>query len=123
MHVAEMSVDLVAVERRLWSGRATMLLARTIEGEIGILPRHIPLLGQLAEGHAVEIRTTDGETVRAAVHGGFISIGEQGVSILAESAELSDEIDVAAARAELDSDDEDTRTRAAGKLRAAGQTV
>ena len=121
--MAEMSVDLVAVERRLWSGQATMVLARTIEGEIGILPRHIPLLGQLAEGHAVEIRTTDGETVRAAVHGGFISIGEQGVSILAESAELSDEIDVAAARAELDSTDEDTRTRAAGRLRAAGQTV
>jgi F-type H+-transporting ATPase subunit epsilon len=123
MNVAEMSVELVAVERRLWSGQATMVLARTIEGEIGILPRHIPLLGQLVDGHAVEIRATDGEVVRAAVHGGFLSISERGVSILAESAELADEIDVAAARAGLDSEDEAERTRAAGQLRAAGQTV
>jgi len=121
--VAEMSVELVAVERRLWSGTATMVIARTTEGEIGILPRHIPLLGELIEGGVVEIRTSDGETVRAAVHGGFLSVTADGVSILAESAELAGEIDVKQARADLEQGDDKARLRAAGRLQAAGQAV
>jgi F-type H+-transporting ATPase subunit epsilon len=121
--VAEMSVQLVAVERRLWSGTGTFVVAQTTEGEIGILPGHEPVLGQLIEGGVVRVTTTDGDTVTAAVHGGFLSVTGDGVSILAESADLADEIDVAQARADLESvgDDEDERARALGRLRAAGQ--
>jgi len=118
--VAEMSVQLVAVERRLWSGTGTFVVAQTTEGEIGIMPGHEPVLGQLIEGGVVTVRTTDGETVTAAVHGGFLSVTGTEVSILAESAELADEIDVEQARAEAGSaEDEETRARALGRLRAA----
>jgi F-type H+-transporting ATPase subunit epsilon len=118
-----MSVQLVAVERRLWSGTGTFVVAQTTEGEIGIMPGHEPVLGQLIEGGVVRVTTTDGDTVTAAVHGGFLSVTGDGVSILAESADLADEIDVAQARADLESvgDDEDERARALGRLRAAGQ--
>ncbi len=122
--MAEISVELVAVERRLWSGKATMVIAQTTEGELGVLPGHEPLLGQLVEGGVVRIRLADGETVTAAVHGGFLSITGDGVSILAESAELANEIDVEQARADIAAaEDEDERARAAARLRAAGQTV
>jgi len=121
--VAEMTVELVAVERRLWSGTATAVFTRTTEGEIGILPRHIPLLGELVGDCFVRIDTPDGGSVRAAVEGGFLSGSGDRVSILAESAELGDEVDVDAARAELDSGDEQTRARALSRLRAAGQSA
>jgi len=119
--VAEMTVELVAVERRLWSGTATMVIAETIEGELGILPGHTQLLGQLVEGGIVTIRTVEGSDVTAAVHGGFLSVNDNRVSILAEGAELSEEIDVARAERALSKDDEDAKARAAARLRAAGQ--
>ena len=118
--MAEISVELVAVERRLWSGTATMVVAQTTEGELGVLPGHEPVLGQLVEGGVVKVRTTDGDTVVAAVHGGFLSVTGDGVSILAESAELAHEIDVEQARRDLGGDEE-TRARAAARLRAAGR--
>ncbi|WP_184666345.1 F0F1 ATP synthase subunit epsilon [Saccharothrix violaceirubra] len=115
-----MTVQLVAVERRLWSGRATLVVAQTTEGEIGILPGHEPVLGQLTEGGVVRIKTTDGHTVTAAVHGGFLSVTGTEVSILAEDAALSGEIDVEAAKQALSADlDEVERVRAAARLRAA----
>lgn len=117
--MAEMTVELVAVERSLWSGKGTFVVAQTTEGEIGIMPGHQPTLGQLVEGGVVKVRTTDGDTVVAAVHGGFLSVTGDSVSILAESAELAGEIDVAKAQAELSADDEDERARAAARLRAA----
>lgn len=120
--MANMSVQLVAVERLLWSGEATSVVAQTTEGEIGILPGHEPVLGQLIEGGVVRINTTDNDTVTAAVHGGFLSVTGDGVSVLAEDAELSQEIDVAKAREEVNSGDEQSRTQAAARLRAAGQT-
>ena len=119
--MAEMSVQLVAVERRLWSGTGTFVSAQTTEGEIGILPGHEPVLGQLVEGGVVIVRTTDGGTITAAVQGGFLSVTGDAVSILAESADLADEIDVESARADLSSDDAEARIRAQGRLRAAGQ--
>ena len=121
--MAEMSVQLVAVERRLWSGSGSFVSAQTTEGEIGILPGHEPVLGQLAEGGVVKIRSTDGETIVAAVHGGFLSVTGESVSVLAESAELSTEIDVNAARSALNTDDGEARTRAAAQLRAAEQSA
>lgn len=129
--MAEMAVELVAVERRVWSGRASSLFARTTEGELGVLPGHAPLLGELVEGGVVTVRTTDGETVNAAVFGGFLSVTGEKVSVLAEAAELADEIDVGAAREELqraESAEEgaaaaSARARATARLKAAGETV
>ncbi len=59
--MATLHVELVAVERMIWSGEATMVLARTTEGELGVLPGHIPLLGQLADGGVVRIDEEGGE--------------------------------------------------------------
>ncbi|ATL66017.1 F0F1 ATP synthase subunit epsilon [Nocardia terpenica] len=99
--MAEMSVDLVAIERRLWSGQANFVSAQTTEGQIGILPGHEPLLGQLAEDSAVTIVDSDGERIVAAVHGGFFSVTATTVRILAESAEFAGDVDIEAARAVL----------------------
>jgi F-type H+-transporting ATPase subunit epsilon len=118
-----MSVQLVAVERRLWSGEATAVTAHTLEGEIGILPNHEPVLGQLVDGGVVSITTEGGDVVTAAVQGGFLSVTAEGVSVLAESAELASEIDVAQARADLQDEDEHVRARAQSRLRAAGQSA
>ena len=123
IRVAEMTVELVAVERRLWSGKATSVSAQTTEGEIGILPGHEPVLGQLVEGGVVRVRTTDGGLVTAAVHGGFLSVTGTGVSILAEDAELAGEIDVDAARSALQDADDAERARAAARVRAVEQSA
>ncbi len=129
--MATLHVELVSVERMIWSGEATLVLARTTEGELGILPGHIPLLGQLADGGVVRIDEEGGEQLVVAVHGGFLSVTEKGVSILAELAEFADEIDVDRARRALDnadlaSDDPEEQQaalRATSRLRAAGQSV
>ncbi|MCW4355187.1 F0F1 ATP synthase subunit epsilon [Hoyosella sp. YIM 151337] len=118
--MAEMSVDLVAVEQRLWSGNATMVVAQTTEGEIGVMPGHEPVLGQLIEGGVVAITTSDGDRVVAAVDGGFLSVTAKSVTILAESAEWAKDVDVDAVRQTLDQvgDDEEAAARARGRLRA-----
>ncbi len=125
--MAELHVELVSVEREVWSGEASQVTARTTEGELGILPGHAPLLGQLAEGGVVTIFQPGGETVLVAVHGGFLSVTEQGVTVLAEVAEMAADIDTSRAQAALDKarseDDEAAQRRAESRLRAAGQTV
>lgn len=129
--MAEMSVELVAVERQVWSGTATSLFAKTTEGELGVLPGHTPVLGELVEDGVVKITTTDGETVTAAVFGGFLSVTRDKVSVLAEAAELSHEIDTQAARdalaqadSEPDQDRADSiRARATARLHAVGEAV
>jgi F-type H+-transporting ATPase subunit epsilon len=84
--VAQLHVELVSVESKVWSGEADMLVARTTEGELGVLPGHAPLLGQLAEPGTVRIKTGS-EEIAYTVQGGFLSITAEGVSVLAESAE------------------------------------
>jgi F-type H+-transporting ATPase subunit epsilon len=118
--MSEMSVDLVAVERLLWSGQATFVSAQTTEGQIGILAGHEPLLGQLVEGGIVSIVPTEGERITAAVHGGFFSVTATSVRVLAESAEFADEIDVEAARRVLADADatEEQKAAAEGQVRA-----
>jgi len=96
--VAEIQVNLVAVERELWSGKAQMVVARTVDGDIGVMSGHAPLLAQLREGFAARIIEPNGNVLGVAVHGGFLSVTGDGVSILAEDAQLSDEIDVTKAR-------------------------
>lgn len=125
--MAEMQVELVAVERKVWSGTAEFVFARTAVGEIGILPRHEPLIAQLVEAGMVRIDPTDGESIRAAVFGGFLSMDGEKLTILAEEAELADEIDVSAAQQERDSASDDDaegrarKARAEARLAAAGQ--
>ena len=126
--MATLQVELVAVERKIWSGEATMVIARTTEGELGVLPGHAPLLGQLAEGGVVTIRTESGDDVVVAAHGGVRSVTDRGVSILPETAEVSGEIDVARAREALsraqgsdDPEDIEAARRAQSRLRAAGE--
>ncbi|MEU7812331.1 F0F1 ATP synthase subunit epsilon [Pseudonocardia sp. NPDC049154] len=116
--MAEMTVELVAVERRLWSGEASFVLARTTEGELGIMPGHEPTLAQLEEAGVVRIDPVDGSPLTVAVHGGFLSISPERVSILAEFAELADEIDVSRARAALDRADTSDEEGAAARKRA-----
>lgn len=111
----------MAVERELWSGEARSVSAQTTEGEIGILPGHEPVLGQLVEGGVVTVTTTDGERIVAAVRGGFLSVTGTVVSVLAESADLSGEIDVESARSALRDAGDDAAAAAAaqGRIRAA----
>jgi F-type H+-transporting ATPase subunit epsilon len=127
--VATIDVELVAPDRIVWSGEADIVIARTTDGDIGILPNHEPLLAVLVE-HPVTIRRTDGDALVVAVLGGFLSVTPEKVSILAENVETADEIDVAAAREELDrsrgsDEDEDKAAvrRATARLRVAGETV
>lgn len=130
-----MHVELVSIERALWSGEATAVNARTVEGDIGVLPGHELMIAALAPGHVVRINRDGEEPLRVAVHGGFLAVREGTVSVLAEMAEQADEIDVARARealqrAEQDlAGDEDSevalaaRDRARARLRAAGDDV
>jgi len=95
-----LEIELVAADRTVWTGQAAMVVTRTTDGELGILPHHAPLLGTLADG-TVQIRQEGGEQVVAVVHGGFLSVADNRVGILAEEADLAEEIDLAAAQADL----------------------
>ena len=86
----QLHVELVAVEEEVWSGEVEMVSARTTEGELGILAHHAPLLGQLAEPGEVRIKLTNGRDLAYEVNGGFLSVTEDGVTILAESCEPVD---------------------------------
>ncbi len=125
--MAELHVELVSVEREVWSGEATQVIARTTEGELGILPGHAPLLGELAEGGVVTIFQAGGGQVVVAAHGGFLSVTDQGVTVLAEVAELADDIDAGRAKAALErarsEDDQAALRRAQSRLLAVGQPV
>jgi F-type H+-transporting ATPase subunit epsilon len=86
--MATMRVAIVSPEEEIWSGEANFVLARTTDGELGVWPRHVPLLGVLVDGGEVKVETGNGDIV-ATVGGGFISITKDGVSILAETAVLT----------------------------------
>jgi F-type H+-transporting ATPase subunit epsilon len=127
-----LNVELVSAERQIWSGEAGFVVARTLDGELGILPGHVSLLGVLAEGFTVRITGGDaGAGVEVAAHGGFLSVSDDDVTILAEIAELSSDIDVARARAALeratsagdDAENESAAARARARLAAAGQSA
>lgn len=131
--MAKLRVELVSPEREVWVGEADSVSAKTIEGELGILPQHAPVLGVLEDGSVVRIKPADGDADVAAtvVGGGFFSVSDNEVSVLAERAELGSEIDVEAARRTLQeilAGERDEQTalaerRARARLRAAGQEV
>jgi F-type H+-transporting ATPase subunit epsilon len=96
-----LTVELVAADRMVWSGEANMVKAKTVDGDIGILRGHTPVLSLLSEA-IIEITAEDGHTVFAVADGGFLSVAHDRVSILSERVELSTEVDVEEARAELE---------------------
>ena len=91
-----MNVSLVAADRMLWSGEATVVNARTLAGEIGIMANHTPLLSVLSP-----VRTVDDGHWVAAIDGGFISVARNEVSILCDRAEISHENDFEEAKRKL----------------------
>ena len=128
--MATMHVELVSIEAPIWSGEATAIYARSLDGELGVLPGHIPLIAALAPGHPVRVEQEGGEDLRVAVHGGFLSVTRDGVSVLAEQAELAQDIDVSRARDQLNRTDPEkgpeekaAHDRAMARLRAAGEQV
>jgi F-type H+-transporting ATPase subunit epsilon len=86
--VSSLQVELVAADRRVWEGEASMVTARTVEGELGILPGHTPLLGVLVEGE-VRIHASGGGTQTAVVDGGFLSVDRDKVIVVAEAVDAS----------------------------------
>ena len=127
-----MQVEIVSPERVLFSGEATQIITRTLGGgEIAFLAGHAPFLGALVESHT-RIWLVDGSVLDVAVHGGFVQVGHNKVSILSDTAELADQIDrqraaAAKERAEealrRDSGDTDAQaalSRATARLNAVG---
>jgi F-type H+-transporting ATPase subunit epsilon len=92
-----LEVELVSPERVLHSGEAQMVICRTVAGDIAFLPGHAPFIGGLGIG-PIRIQSTDGTTLEAAVHGGFVEVSFDRVTILSDVAELADQIDVERAR-------------------------
>lgn len=93
-------VEVVSADRVVWSGSAVNIIARTVEGDIGILPGHEPLMAVL-EPSLVEIVTAEGASESLMVDGGFISVADGRVSVLAQFAELGREVSLEEARMEL----------------------
>ncbi|MCU1357034.1 MAG: synthase, epsilon subunit [Acidimicrobiales bacterium] len=115
-----LQVQVVSPERILWSGDAAMVTARTIEGgDISFLTGHAPFLGALEIGKVI-IRPAEGADLLFAVHGGFVEVSKNEVSLLTDVAEGSDQIDVERAttardraKAAVAQDGEDAEARAA----------
>ena len=116
--MAELTAQLVAVDRLLWKGQASIVTAQTTEGEIGILPGHEPLFGQLKDNGVVTIRPTDGERIVAAVQGGFLSVVGEKVTILADYAVFASEVDTADAESHLHDEDRVVKARSEAELAA-----
>ncbi|MCC3273848.1 F0F1 ATP synthase subunit epsilon [Arthrobacter zhangbolii] len=87
---AELEVEIVAADHFVWSGAAKMVKARTSDGEIGILPGHSPVLAILAEG-TMAIEPVSGSRIEVSVDGGFFSVDNNRVVIVADNAKVTNE--------------------------------
>jgi F-type H+-transporting ATPase subunit epsilon len=85
--MADLKVSVVSADNEVWSGLARQIVARTTEGEIGILPGHEPILAILAAGE-VRVTTVEGAVVKANAEDGFLSVEHDTVTIVARNAEL-----------------------------------
>jgi len=85
--MAELKVSVVSADHEVWSGKAKQIIARTTEGEIGILPGHEPILAILAKGE-VRVTADDGSVITANADDGFLSVEHDTVTIVARNAEL-----------------------------------
>lgn len=117
MATSTLHVEVVSAERSIWSGEAVNIIARTVEGDIGILPGHAPVVA-LLQPSAVEIYTPEGNREVVAVDNGFISVAQGRVSVLSSFARLGREIDFEEAEREyteakkrLDTESDDVATR------------
>jgi F-type H+-transporting ATPase subunit epsilon len=94
-----MRVEIVSPERVLYEGEATQVITRTLDGgEIAFLADHAPFVGALADSHT-RIFLVDGSVQDIAVHGGFVEVSSNHVSILSDAAELAEDIDIGRAEA------------------------
>ena len=117
-----LDVHIVTPEREVWAGEVQELIARGVDGEVGILGGHAPLLVQLAIG-PIRMLLESGE-VKAVVDGGFLHVssheGATRADVLASHAELAEEIDLSAARSRLEEwerrTSEDDDALAAGEI-------
>jgi F-type H+-transporting ATPase subunit epsilon len=101
-------VEVLMPDRSLWSGEAGLVIAKTIDGDIGVQSGHSPVFGILSPGSLVRVRDVpgseaSGDVVRVAVRDGFLSVTDDRVSVLASVGELAGDVDVATARADLES--------------------
>jgi F-type H+-transporting ATPase subunit epsilon len=87
MASAALNVSVVSADRQVWSGEATMVVARTVDGEIGILVGHEPLLAILSSGE-VRVTLADGSKIVAQADDGFLSVANDEITIVAGKAEL-----------------------------------
>ena len=129
--MATMQVELVSPEKVIFSGEATQVITRTLGGgEIAFLPGHAPFLAALVENHT-RITLADGNVMDVAVHGGFVQVSGNTVSILSDIAELAIDIDRARAlrakeaaeellRREHDAEAVSALSRAHARLAASG---
>lgn len=129
-----MKIEVVSPEKVLYSGEGTMVITRTLGGgEIAFQPGHAPFLGALQECHT-RVFLADGSVEDIAVHGGFVEVSDNTVSILSDTAELGSQVDIERARAAKERAEERLRHehdaeavsalgRAHARLTAAGQTV
>ena len=85
--MSSLKVDLVAADREVWSGEARMVRARSVDGELGILPGHTPLLGILVAGDVVIYGENGDQT--ATIDNGFLSVEHDRVTIVADTVETS----------------------------------
>jgi F-type H+-transporting ATPase subunit epsilon len=92
-----LNVSLVAADRKVWTGTAAMVVARTTEGDVGVLPGHQPILSIL-QPSVVIIRGAEEGDIEAVVSGGFLSVAGRDVAVLAESVLLPAEVNAEAAR-------------------------
>lgn len=115
-----LSVRLVVPDGEIWSGDARMVIAKTLDGDLGVLGGHPPVLGILAEGSVVRILDPEGSgdapggEVRAAISSGFLAVAGDRVSIISGQAEIGTQVDRAAAQAQLDAALEAAGTLAPG---------
>lgn len=89
--MAELTVRIVATDRMVFQDAASLVVFDTMEGQIGVMAKHSPLMAVLRDA-PVLIRTADKGDIYAAVHGGFVTVDGNDVIILAETAELADNI-------------------------------
>lgn len=129
-----MEVRLVSPEKVLFTGEATQVITRTLGGgEIAFLPGHAPFLAALTENHT-RVTLADGSVLDVAVHGGFVQVAGNTVSILSDVAELGGQVDRARAqrakeaaeerlRGEHDAEAVSALARAHARLAASGGIV
>jgi F-type H+-transporting ATPase subunit epsilon len=96
--MAELQVAIVAVDRSVWTGTAKNVVLKTVEGDMGILPGHEPVLAMLSDG-PVRVDPVDDDPKLFAVHGGFFSLNGNRIQILTELVEAAEDIDIARAKA------------------------